>query len=503
MTKRPVAKRAVICVFDGLRPDRVTAELMPNLWRFATEGTWFRESRSVFPSVTRVAAASFATGSRPQSHGIVDNAFFDPSVVPDAILNTANAAHLRAAEARYDGRFVEAESFGGALEQAGKRYAVVHTGSAGTTYLVNHRARAQGHWTFAVEGPEATQTPEAVAEAVARFGPLPATPTPRIAEMAYGTKVFVDRVLTEKRPEAALIWFCEPDTAYHYRGIGSKDALKATRAVDGHFGEILDAIAAGPDAEETVVVAMSDHGQIAMTGEVDLNDLLTEAGFPTASAPGEGIEVLATKGSTCGLSLRDPDPARLAALAAVLMDLPETGMLFSRNHSAVQGMEEGREEGIVPGTLPYGRVGVDHVRAPDLFWIARSSLSPDAQGLPGTGLHTGGTGVQLGGGMHGGLHPVELNTMLAFGGAVAPALGEVSDPADLTDIVPTLLHLLDCPIPAGMTGRPLRAVTGEERQESGVQTLAAGRGGFEQRLVLAVTGDRSIPLSGGPSRGGL
>lgn len=489
MAKPKVAKRVVICVFDGLRPDRVTAELTPNLWRFAKSGTWFRESRSVFPSMTRVAAASFATGSRPQSHGIVNNAFFDLSVVSDGVLNTAITDHLRAAEARYDGRFVEVETFGGALARAGKRYAVVHTGSAGTTYLVNHKAVAQGHWTFSTVGEEATPTPKAVTEAVARFGPLPETPTPKLEEMAYATKVFIDQVLAEMRPDVALIWFCEPDTAYHYCGIGSDDALSATRSVDAHFGEILEAVAAGPDAEETVVVAMSDHGQIAMTGQVDLHGLLTQAGFQTASAPGDGVEVLATNGSTCGLSLLEPDPTRLAALAAALMDLSETGMLFSRSRTP--------QEGVVPGTLPYGPVGVDHARAPDLFWIARSSLAPDAQGLTGTGLHTGGTGVELGGGMHGGLHPVELNAMLAFGGAVAPALGAISDPADLTDIVPTLLHLLGCPIPASMTGRPLGAVTGKERRQGRVETLADGRGEFEQRLLLSVMEDRAIPISGG------
>ncbi len=483
-----MAKRAVICVFDGLRPDRVTAELTPNLWRFATEGVWFREARSVFPSMTRVAAASFATGSRPESHGIVNNAFFDLSVVSDGALNTASSVHLQAAEARYGGRFVEAEGIGSALGKADKAYAVVHTGSAGTTYLANHKARAEGHWTFSTVGAEATQTPETVEAAVTRFGPLPTTPTPKVDEMAYANLVFIEQVLAEKDPDVALIWFCEPDTAYHYRGIGSEDALRATRAVDTHFGEILAAVAAGPHAEETVVVTMSDHGQIAMTGEVDLHGILTEAGFPTATAPSAGVEVLATKGSTCGLSLLDPDPVRLEALAAALMERPETGMLLSRSGTP--------EEGIVAGTLPYGAVGVDHRRAPDLFWIACSSVMPDAQGLPGTGLHTGGTGVALGGGMHGGLNPVELNCMLAFGGSAMPRLGEISDPADLTDIVPTLLHLLDCPLPTAMTGRPLPAAIGEARPETTIRQVSTGRGSFEQTLVLAVDDGRAIPLSG-------
>jgi phosphonoacetate hydrolase len=55
-----LADRVVLCVFDGLRPDMVTPELMPNLVRLAERGTWFREARSVFPSITRVATTSIA-----------------------------------------------------------------------------------------------------------------------------------------------------------------------------------------------------------------------------------------------------------------------------------------------------------------------------------------------------------------------------------------------------------------------------------------------------------
>ncbi len=483
------ANKAVICVFDGLRPDRVTEALTPNLWQFATGGTWFRECRSVFPSVTRVAGASFATGSKPATHGVVNNAFFHPAVIGDRPLDTGSAEHLRAAEAHHDGSFIEAEGLGCALARAGKSYAVVHSGSAGSAYMVSHKARANGHWTFSIHGREKTQTPEAADEVTARFGQPPQDKTPKQGQMDYSATVFLEHILGARRPDVALIWFSEPDDSYHYREIGSTDSIAITRRVDAHFGAILDAVSQGPDADETLVVAMSDHGQIAMVSTFDLFGALTAAGFPTSNRAGDGVEVLATHGAMCGLTLVEKDPARLDALAETLMGYPETGMLFSRTRSP--------EEGEVAGTFPYALVGVDHPRAPDLVWVARSSADADQHGLLGTGLYTGGNGVAAGGGMHGGLNPYELNNMLAFGGSGVPLLGAISDPADLTDIVPTILTALGCPIPAGMNDRPLAAITGGDRPDDERETVTMGRDGFEQSITLARGGPRPIVLSGG------
>jgi len=62
MAQIEFSPRVVICVFDGLRPDFVTPERMPNLARFATSGTWFRDARSAFPSRAGAASSGAATG---------------------------------------------------------------------------------------------------------------------------------------------------------------------------------------------------------------------------------------------------------------------------------------------------------------------------------------------------------------------------------------------------------------------------------------------------------
>ena len=493
MTTSANAKKAVICVFDGLRPDRVSAGLTPNLWRFAEDGVWFRESRSVFPSVTRVATTSFATGAKPETHGVMNNRFYLPAVLADRLLDTSSASDLRAAEAALSGRFVEADGLGCALASAEKSFAVVHTGSPGSAYLVSHKAADHGHWTFSTYGHAHTQTPEAVHEVVDRFGPLPESVPPKFDDIDYGADVLVEHVLKHRRPDVALIWFAEPDTSYHYREIGSADAIAVTKRVDEQFGRVVRAVAAMPDAEETVVVAMSDHGQIATAEHVDVQGLLGEAGLRCADHPGAGIDAVLGLGIALDITFLDKSRAKLEAAADALMAHPGIGMIFSKSKSP--------EEGVVPGTLPYSAVGIEHARAADLVSVLRSSVDQDQHGLPGKAVCTTPIDVPLGGGMHGGLNRHEQNTMLAFGGAGLPALGQIDDPADLTDIVPTILSLLGAPVPQSMTGRPLAALADDERPSVDKVTLSARQGSYEQHLILATGGHHPVVLQGG--RGGV
>src|SRR5262249_32045577 len=61
----------IVLVIDGLRPDSITPSVSPNLDRLKTKGVWYTQSHSVFPTVTRVNAASISTDTLPSRHGIV------------------------------------------------------------------------------------------------------------------------------------------------------------------------------------------------------------------------------------------------------------------------------------------------------------------------------------------------------------------------------------------------------------------------------------------------
>ncbi|HLJ44113.1 MAG TPA: alkaline phosphatase family protein, partial [Candidatus Binataceae bacterium] len=59
------ARIFVLMVWDGLRPDFVTAERTPNLFEMANEGVRFARHHAVYPTITMVDAATIATGEPP------------------------------------------------------------------------------------------------------------------------------------------------------------------------------------------------------------------------------------------------------------------------------------------------------------------------------------------------------------------------------------------------------------------------------------------------------
>jgi len=460
-------EKVVIVVFDGLRPDMIAGR-MPHLEAFARESLWYREARSVFPSVTRVATTSFATGNWPGTHGIINNAFHQPQVLNGKAIDTGSFDHLSLAQER-TGELVTAGSLGQALAARGLSMAAVHCGTAGAAYLVNHKAAANGHATFSVQGEAFSQTPQAVREVIARLGPLPGKDIPKFDVVDYAGRAMEQVVLGADQPDVSLVWLPEPDTSFHYREIGSDASRAVMGAADEVFGRILDAVRTGPHADRTAVVAMSDHGQITITDQIDLAGLMAADGLTAATAPGPDTEIALTLGNSGELRMLADDPALVLRAAEWLMSRDEIGMVFARDDLAPG----------IPGALPLALVHQSHARAPELFYVMRADDGADLHGLPGRTLCSGGP--QVGGGMHGGLNRHEMNTTLMIS-APGVARGEMSAaPCALIDIAPTVLSLLGV-APDGMAGRAL-ARDGATAAAPETERLQAGQGAFSQYLV--------------------
>ena len=100
---RSSAHRHLIVLIDGLRPDYVTPDVMPNLTALGRRGVVFTRHHSVYPTVTRVNASSISTGAYPETHGLLGNAVFFPASIATRFLDTSDRDHLcrsRAAEGR-------------------------------------------------------------------------------------------------------------------------------------------------------------------------------------------------------------------------------------------------------------------------------------------------------------------------------------------------------------------------------------------------------------------
>lgn len=425
----PRASRVIVFGFDGLRPDLVRPDLTPNCLRVIAAGTRFANSRSVFPSETRVATPSFATGCRPASHGLVGNQMFDATL--GRIVNTKEAATIQALASAH-GALLQRPSLGARLAAAGKSLAVVWTGNLGASHCLFAEAEALDAVRF---------QPDAPSPRAARLMDAPAPPAgvPNTERVQHAARLLLEKVLPG-RPDAAIFWSSEPDVSFHYAGIGSAVARAALRAADACLGEVLAWRAAQPDAEDIAVVVMSDHGQITGESRRDVAAALAAGGFPVgkdfSTAP-----IALGGGGAPGLWLRERDPAAIARLAAWLAAQDFVRLVLAR------------DPGGMPGVLPLAALGALHARAADLVFTFAGSGAADRFGLPGRCI-IDAADVPEGGGMHGGLHAGELATLLAIAG---PGIhqGAVSEtPCDLTDIAPTILALLGLGS-AGCEGVPL------------------------------------------------
>lgn len=448
--------RVVLIAFDGLRPDLVSPERMPNLTRLAAEGARFAAARSVFPSETRAATPSLVTGCRPGAHGMVANTLFDAALCPDRLLRTKSPADLALlAEGRESP--LERETVAEVLARAGRSFALVSSGTAGAARCLHPAAERLGMMRWNVEEQEGA----AERRLAERFGPVPPPAVPNIPRIAHAGRILLEHVLPELRPDVALLWLSEPDVSFHWGGLGSDAARAALAAADAILGRVLAWREAQPDAAEIVIGVLSDHGHVTGRGKRSLVEDLRRAGFDAGTDAGR--QVVVAPAAAPGLWLKRREDA--AEVAAFLASEPWAGPLFLRD----------------PALLPAGEgvaldlLGSAHRRSADLVLTFAGDAGPDQWDLPGTAPFDA-PDVPEGGGMHGGLHAAELASVLVFAGGPVRRGAVVRQAADLTDIMPTVLHLFGLAGPQ-MQGRPLLgALAAAEDAEPVPERLELPRG---------------------------
>ena len=462
----------LITVFDGLQPAQVTPALMPNLARFASEGVTFANHHPVFPSVTRINAASMVTGRYPGAHGLAANTLvvreMDPYTPFSALEDTLTRLQERT------GRVLLAPTLADLLALHGMEYVAIGTGTTGNAFVHNPNAATSGGATI---HPEFTLPRDLYAELQDRFGDWPPDAMPAVDRLARAVDVMTDYILPGRRPAVAFVWFSEPDHAQHAHGVGSPESVHAVGAADEQFGRLLAWLESSGRAADFDVLVTSDHGYSTIGGVVDLQAELDAAGFPAANMPG-GVAV-APNGGSALFYVHDRDPDTADALAAWLMAQPWCGAMLASE--AVGG---------IAGTLPAALLGNDGERAPDLAVSLAWDAAANDAGYAGTAYATGGA---PGLGQHGSMSRTEMrNILFARGPGFASGL-RVDSPSGSADVAPTVLRLLGLDPGVPMDGRPLTEALAAGAPVSGTtETHEAERavsgGLYRQRIVLSSVG---------------
>lgn len=421
----------IVIVVDGLRPDFVTEAWMPRLRRLATRGTRFTNHHSVFPTVTRVNASTFTTGTMPARHGILGNAIYLPRVEPLRALDTANQTEMMRA-ADVEGRLVTAPPLGDVLAPASRKVLVVSSGSPGSAFLLAPTATSG-----TILNTDFFRPSSIGVRVVATLGAVPEDETPNDARNRYVTDMLLRVGLPEVQPDVVFVWFSEPDTTAHAKGIYTDETRHVLAAVDTEIGRIEDGLAAAGRLDTTNLLVVSDHGFSTHSGGFNLPALVK----PFIRPMPDGSPDLVTAGGAVHFR-SGRDPARVATIAKALQADPAVGAIFT------QAKAPGDYEGEAPGTLSFDLVGWAHPRAGDL--LVSANWKDALQGAPqGASTMAGGAAG------HGSTNPDEVhNTLIAFGPDFARER-RVQTPTGNVDIAPTLLHLAGVPVPATMDGRVL------------------------------------------------
>jgi arylsulfatase A-like enzyme len=427
-TSTPPPNRHLLIVLDGLRPDYVTADVMPTLTALGKRGVVFNRHHSVYPTVTRVNASSISTGAYPEIHGLLGNSVFFPSVDPAKFLDTANRDQLLAI-AKAEGRLLTAPTLGESLQGAGRRLLVVSSGSAGSSFLNNHMLSGGAilHYQYVL--------PPELAEEMKAIGPPPAENAPTALDR-YAVDAFLKVGLARVDPSVTVMWLSGLDATAHDRGIGAPETTAVLRHVDGEIKRVEDGLKAAGLYDGYNIWVTSDHGFSTHTGAIDLPAVLE----PFAATLPDGSPRMVTGGGA--IYVRDGDEAAVARIATTLQKTPGVGAIFTRE------AQPGSFDGRVPGTLSFGAIRWSHDRSAQILFSPDWSDAANAYGMRGSVSTDGVAG-------HGSSSPWDVhNTLIAAGPDVKRGV-TIDVPSANVDFAPTFLTLLGLAIPPSMQGRPL------------------------------------------------
>jgi predicted AlkP superfamily pyrophosphatase or phosphodiesterase len=451
-----ILNRQLLIVLDGLRPDYVRPDIMPNLYEFGQQGVIFQNHHSVYPTVTRVNASSIATGTYPATHGLMGNSVFFPAVDPARFLDTSDRANLVKINESEKGRLQTTTTLGEILQKAGRKLLVVSSGSGGSAFLLNYHVAGGAilHNEFTLPEPLA-------AEMNSRLGPNPPEATPNAAQNRRAVDAFLQIGLPKIDPSVTILWLSDPDATAHEHGVGHRTTIDALKRVDEEFKRVLDGLTAAKQLERYDVWVTSDHGFTTSSQPANVAALLKSFAGTTA----DGSPRVVSGGGA--IYVRDHDRNTITSIVGALQKTNGIGAIFLP--AAAPGSLDGR----LAGTLSFDAIRWNHARSADILYSPDWTDQQNQYGFPGI-TRSGGTAN------HGSTSVFDVHNVLMAAGPDLKSKTVISTPSANVDFAPTFLRLAGIRLPDTMDGRVL-----EE----------ALRGGPDPAAIKVVPNEHSVKTS--------
>lgn len=464
--------KIIIAVFDGLQPSQINSLDTPNLFKIATGGVFFENHHPVFPSVTRVNAASMVTGVNPGRHWLAGNSFvardYNPSVVIQAMQKELS-------EVRKSGLDVlGVPTLQEIISPKNMNYVAIGVGTSGNAYVHNPLADLQGGATI---HPEFTIPSSLHEELEALFGIWPKQQLPNTLRYKKAVDIFTDYVLEKINPEVALIWSSEPDKSQHGFGVGSETARLALKEADLEFGRVIEYLEGSTKHRNFDLMVLSDHGYSTISEVVDVESLLKASGLKCSKE-----WLVAENGGSVLFYLKNQDnDSSVNELVEWLSGQVWCGALCSSERFKK-----------IPGTIPLSSIMSEGKRSPDVLMSFKWNSSNNSYGYQGQVYSTGGA-KDLG--QHGSMSLHEMNnTLICYGPSFLQG-EKILSPTGNIDILPTVLKLLGQGIPDYIEGRILEEgfkgldpeiISETYKYEASLETKA---GKYFQEITVSCVGD--------------
>jgi len=420
-----VDKLAVIVITDGLRRDSIEAQSTPALEALRRESVWLRRHRSAAPSVTRVCSATIATGCSPLRHELAGNKLCLLDQGKLRLLDVGVPSFFSLCR-ELRGHVLGVPTLAQRTEAAGG-LRMYGNASPGAAYVQDPTHR--GH----------------VFHRAGSFGPrgqLPQTEALNVSSDLAGDRAMTERFIDDLENQLAavnLLWLGHPDTTQHHCPLGSPEHLEALRRTD----ENVSAVYACVDelrrkGKDVLFIAGSDHGHETVSGLVDIDKKLAEAGFESELASGR--LVTAPNGTAALVYLQAPEAVR-ARLEAFFRQADWLSDVVCRRQFELYGIFQ------APALEFFLSLKSDPA-AHNPYGVAGESLACLVPGSP----------YPIGCGQHGGfgLHEQSPYCLVNHPG-LRPS--EISAVTDLTLIAPTVLRFLGLSLD-GLDGRSLQQILG-------------------------------------------
>ncbi len=261
----------MVIVWDGMRPDFVTEQNTPALWRLARSGVIFRNHHSVYPSATIVNGTAINTGAYPEASGILANHDYLPGIAANKSMDVENSTVVRRGDQASGGKYIRVPTIAELIHDQGGEAAIA---TAKTVGLLFDRHSVSGNAIFA----GASLAPGAIEAIVKNFGVFPPATEPA-ARDSWTAKALTDFLWAKEIPVFSLLWLSEPDDTEHKTAPGNPAAMAAIKVSDQNLARVLEALDKRGARSTTDIFVVSDHGFSTIARSIDIPKILRDAGF--------------------------------------------------------------------------------------------------------------------------------------------------------------------------------------------------------------------------------